>query len=929
MNENNLLENNLEIFGRFCPDLVEEIKNASCDLYEFCNSSNGSLNLKKKDKSQDFHFHSKENPEFESQLWFESLQSIKEVEGLIVFGIGLGYFFYACKEWLDENEERYLVFLEHDFSALKMLFSTQAGSDIMSHPRVIVLGLKSEKEQPTSILQKSLHLVSLLLFGNSILFSELNSYALLKNQLWKSAKKIIQYQIKEKRFTTQILKPSYLKNKLSNTAANYWNFQKAKLFYGLEGSFKGIPAIICGAGPSIINELPILQNIKDTALVIGAGTGLNVLNNNGIFSYLGVGIDPSEPSRSRIFTNFSYMMPFCYQLGFNKDAMEILHGPKIFFKGPDFFGIDKWLENQVGLEEYPIIPIAVSTTVACVNIAHALGCNPIVLVGIDLAYTDKMRYPNGVSVHPTDSKREKDKLSQVHESEIIHARGIGGENVFSRMDWIREGKEYVDFALKNPEVEIINATSRGLDLQEIRSQSLKEIADEYLRSNLDLDNLIHAQIQNCQNIEPDETKLKKILDQWIESSDRCNQLLLELLDELKTTSNKFSVDLNFDQSHVTEKFIELHKKIQKEDSFRYLLRYLAGDYEETFFRTLFPLIYRHELFTDRERNFKKLQYAVERCTFMFRCISMLKDYILQSIAKHDRENVCKNHIPMDSEMSQSLSDKGLYSFEHGQYQIHDDEIDFHWEEEFSPSMSLGKDSKQEKGEFQFAEISEGQFLMFYPDGELKGECFYKNGKLHGPSIFYSKDGIVLAKGWYVENIKQGKNLQYYLSGRICNTKRFKDGELEGLQEYFYDTGMQQAALHYKKGNLDGRVALYNEDGSLRREVHFFDGKLHGIERMWDKKGQLLFESEYSQGQPIGISRSWYSNGQIKNEKRFYDIPEHYDLTAWSEEGVITEKVLYVPQELNKEIVERSEGISNDIKNLKTQLRRLKNEINKE
>ena len=40
---------------------------------------------------------------------------------------------------------------------------------------------------------------------------------------------------------------------------------------------------------------------------------------------------------------------------------------------------------------------------------------------------------------------------------------------------------------------------------------------------------------------------------------------------------------------------------------------------------------------------------------------------------------------------------------------------------------------------------------YYPDGKLKAERAYKNGKLHGTSRFYNRDGTI----WAIQKSKNG------------------------------------------------------------------------------------------------------------------------------------------------------------------------------
>ena len=136
MNTENIFEENIKVFERFCPDFVDDVKNANYHNYEFCRSESSDLNIRKKSDDGDFYFHSTKDPRKEADLWFNSLYEIENVDIIVVFGIGLGYYYYPCKEWLEEDPQRLLIFVEHDFSLLNMFFQTEQSRDVLGDYQV-------------------------------------------------------------------------------------------------------------------------------------------------------------------------------------------------------------------------------------------------------------------------------------------------------------------------------------------------------------------------------------------------------------------------------------------------------------------------------------------------------------------------------------------------------------------------------------------------------------------------------------------------------------------------------------------------------------------------------------------------------------------------------------------------------------------------
>ena len=70
----------------------------------------------------------------------------------------------------------------------------------------------------------------------------------------------------------------------SNFYKNLFELPKAKPASSLFSKFDKVPAIICGAGPSLEKNLPLLGTLKDRAIIFAGGTAMNALNAQGMLS---------------------------------------------------------------------------------------------------------------------------------------------------------------------------------------------------------------------------------------------------------------------------------------------------------------------------------------------------------------------------------------------------------------------------------------------------------------------------------------------------------------------------------------------------------------------------------------------------------------------------------------------------------------------
>lgn len=254
--------------------------------------------------------------------------------------------------------------------------------------------------------------------------------------------------------------------------------------------------------------------------------------------------------------------------------------------------------------------------------------------------------------------------------------------------------------------------------------------------------------------------------------------------------------------------------------------------------------------------------------------------------------------------------KEIYELQNGQYKLIDEEIGLNLEDLFSPTRIDVKNPSEtilKEGEtliikrykdgvihqvfVEYGGMRNGHFCTFYPEGRLQGESFYKNGKLHGPSSFYSEEGQRLTLSYFFEGEYQGKVRHFYSDGTLCRLESYKDGKLHGCQKYFFESGAVKSLLHYAHAQLSGPVYLYYENGQMKRESFFENGEKHGFDRIWTDQGVLVDEGEYELGKPIGVHKRWYETGVLMEEICYY-TPRRFDKKRWDHEQNIIYEGLY-------------------------------------
>ncbi|MCH9633183.1 MAG: hypothetical protein S4CHLAM6_15360 [Chlamydiae bacterium] len=189
----------------------------------------------------------------------------------------------------------------------------------------------------------------------------------------------------------------------------------------------------------------------------------------------------------------------------------------------------------------------------------------------------------------------------------------------------------------------------------------------------------------------------------------------------------------------------------------------------------------------------------------------------------------------------------------------------------------------------------GQWILYYLDGSIKSELYYKAGTLHGPSSFYSDKGKLISHSWYIDGKRHGKFKQFYLDGNPYSIQRYDMGMREGKQEYFYEDGNLKTLMTFKADLQTGTTKLYYPNRQLKREIEFENGKKMGRDRFWNKSGLLIEEAHYQEHLRYKTYRKWHSNGQLALEY-FYHNSDLYDETTWTQDGKKQSQAIYNPKD---------------------------------
>ena len=402
------------------------------------------------------------------ELW-NSVDADK-FEVLCVFGVS-GNFYSLARKWLDEEGKRRLIFIEENGAALSQLLQNDDAILLLNDLRVKLFFLESPlqikplaKKVAWRAVFQEMAILLLRKSENGMLFRE-------ELQICHAAAHLLLSDSSD-----------WGVSLLQNLQAN--RNRPCRSGLALKGKFEGIPALIVGAGPSLETNGHLIKEFENRGLILAGGSALNVLDWEPHFA---ASIDKEAPYRQFKMHPF-FETPFCFQSRMNRDNFSLVHGPALLFPEQNAPWIN-WINGQ---EEGFDSGWTVGNFLT--SFALFLGCNPIILVGMDLCYSEEKKYAH---------------LETVESAGLIQ---LG--NVWTQRDWLMAARWTEELAAAHPDRRWINASPNSIC--QIPFAALSDLING---PEHDLRRTIHEEIQSIPIMERED-----LWEQWKSSLLRCKMI---------------------------------------------------------------------------------------------------------------------------------------------------------------------------------------------------------------------------------------------------------------------------------------------------------------------------------------------------------------------------------------------------------------------
>ena len=265
----------------------------------------------------------------------------------------------------------------------------------------------------------------------------------------------------------------------------------------LENKFKDKAALIVSAGPSLDKNIEIIKNNREKFIIFCANVAYKKLALNDITPDFIVYIDAGDylytiknldHSKTNIINHISSFRKVFEELNPNKFFT--------FYCKNDIFS--RWVSKftNFSIENYEAKG---SVSHLALLSAYNMGCNPIILTGQDLAYTNGKYYSSGSFWADDNEDKEllQNKIESIKKAGVFEVKGQNGETLSTSPDYAGFIKYFEEFAREKQAVKLINCSTDGAQINGFENKNLQDVSDgiEPLNLNINkvLDNIVKTE----------------------------------------------------------------------------------------------------------------------------------------------------------------------------------------------------------------------------------------------------------------------------------------------------------------------------------------------------------------------------------------------------------------------------------------------------
>lgn len=539
-------DNNLKTIKEIAPDVANQFVKCPENLEwtEIIKAKNNTENLMIKDGLNTSLLYDNNDPKINVKNTAKSL-SLGQNDITVLIGIGLGYLTKAIINKMHKNH--HIIVVEPCIGMLKYAFKFFNFTKYLKNGSLIICTNKDVVPIVLATMDQRIPI------ENWTVLAE--GYTYVKHQIYKEISKLTSDIVNQIRCNTGTISSSG--NIMArNDIINIPYLIRHRGVDELLGVYKEKPAIIVSTGPSLEKNIHLLKNIQDKVIIIAVAQALRILYAYEIIPDFICTVDFGEVNFGHLRGLMDSKVPLVATNRTYGPLLKAWVGPKFVVETP----IEDVYKDTAAaiLKGKGVLDQGGSVSHSCLGLAMKLGCNPITLIGQDLAMSDgKSHIPqvdaggkvtideNGMAKCEVNDPRwclhKKDVHSydmgpaipiQSYWNDIVYTN-IGLQSFITSFEKLAE-------LYKNCGVELMNSTCGGADIKNYKKITLHDYIEKYCKNIIDksvispLLSLSDTKDKDIEKVIPMLEEDIKVLDDIFQNSKKGLVYTNKILDNLNT-----------------------------------------------------------------------------------------------------------------------------------------------------------------------------------------------------------------------------------------------------------------------------------------------------------------------------------------------------------------------------------------------------------
>mmetsp|Transcript_16093 Transcript_16093/g.17882 ORF Transcript_16093/g.17882 Transcript_16093/m.17882 type:complete len:248 (-) Transcript_16093:17-760(-) len=156
--------------------------------------------------------------------------------------------------------------------------------------------------------------------------------------------------------------------------------------------------------------------------------------------------------------------------------------------------------------------------------------------------------------------------------------------------------------------------------------------------------------------------------------------------------------------------------------------------------------------------------------------------------------------------------------------------------------------------FNYLFQKHGKWKYWSPEGFLKVQCGYMNGRKHGQCMVWYSNGILKKKFSFLHGYKHGPYQEWFRNGNKRVVCDFNDGKRVGAFTAWHMTRHVKEEGFFINGKAEGEFVKKWDTGVLKKRSFFSDGKREGVFEQYSPNGRLVTTKYFKYGMEMNVRK---------------------------------------------------------------------------